>query len=89
MTNEEFQELSRKAFGPICKRLAEVENNPPAPLVPADYARIVAEGASAAVAHPPKRNGLLWTRPFGLNPYELFSAEYNAWNDGYEQGAAE
>lgn len=32
---------------------------------------------------PPRRDGDVWFRPFGLNPYDLFTENYERWNGGY------
>lgn len=48
------------------------------------------EGRDACNSTPPKRRGLgIYARPFGLNPYELFSLEYHQWDEGYEDRTAE
>ena len=45
-------------------------------------------GQEACQQHPPKWHGsFVGGRPLGLNPHELFSEEWAAWNDGYEKAA--
>lgn len=34
----------------------------------------------------PRSDDLVYTRPFGLNPYDVNSREYLDWNEGYKDG---
>lgn len=45
-------------------------------------------GRAACREVPPRQNGLLMTRPLGLNPCDLWTDEHDAWDDGYAEEAA-